>query len=80
MDKSKHNQVERKRCRTDSAPPIHQIDVQEDQLDARDNPALVSGKGSIKFIITEEKGPGKMLRKWNKKVSGWKAMKEKQRA
>ncbi len=58
MDESKHNQAERKRCRTDSAPPVHQVEGQEDWLDTRDNPDVVSGKGSIKFIVPEEKGPG----------------------
>ncbi len=49
-------------------------------MDTRDNPAVVSGKGSIKFIVPEEKGPSKMLQNWKKRGSGWKASKEKQHA
>ena len=49
-------------------------------MDTRENTAVVSDKDIIKFIVPEEKGPGKMLRKWKKRGSGWKARKEKQRA
>ncbi len=49
-------------------------------MDTRDNPDVVSGKGSIKFIVPEEKGPDKMLQQWKKRGSGWKERKEKQRA
>ncbi len=49
-------------------------------MDTRDNPVVVSGKGNIKFVVPEEKGPGKMLRKCKKRGSGWKVRKEKQRA
>ncbi len=80
MDKSKHNQAERKKFRTDSSPSVCQVEGQGDQLGTRDNPVVVSGKGSIKFVVPEEKGPGKMLRKWEKRDNGWKVRKEKQRA
>jgi hypothetical protein len=40
----------------------------------------VSGKGNIKFIVPEEKGPGKMLQKWRKRGRGRKERQEKQRA
>jgi hypothetical protein len=80
MDKSKHNMAESKRCRTDSAPTVCQVEGREDRLDKRDNPDLVSDKGSIRFTVSEEKGPGKMLRKWRKRGRGWKERKENQRA
>ncbi len=76
----KYNEAERKRCRTDSALPVRQVEGQEDRLYKRDNHDVVSGKGSIKFIVPEEKGPGKKLRKCKKRGSGWKARKEKQLA
>ncbi len=47
-------------------------------MDTRDKPVAVSGKGSIKFVVPEEKGPGKMLRKWKNRGNGWKVRKEKQ--
>ena len=46
-------------------------------MDTRDNPVVVSGKGSIKFVVQKEKGPDKMLRKWKRRVNGWKVRKEK---
>ena len=63
MDKSKGSQDHKKPCGVNSALPVCQVEGREDKLDSRDNPEIVSGKGSIKFMIPEEKGPGKMLRK-----------------
>ena len=63
MDKSKNNQDHKKSCRINSAPSARQVEEREDKLDSRGNSAIVSGKGSIKFLEPEEKGPGKMLQK-----------------
>ncbi len=75
MDKSDHNQAKRKQCRTDSAPTVFQVERQEEKFDTRDNPVLVSGKGSIKFVVPEEKVPGNMLRKWKRRDNDGKVRK-----